>query len=61
MKVWKTKTVRGGNHTLEDELNNLQKSGKQIKELFPVCENGNTNAVVIVYTEEDVGNKTVVL
>ena len=54
MKVWRTKTVKGGNLTLEDELDNLQKSGKQIKGLFPVCENGNTNAVVVVYTEEDV-------
>lgn len=54
MKVWKTKTVEGGNLILEDELDNLQKSGKQIEGFFPICYNGNTKAVVVVYTEEDV-------
>ena len=54
MKVWKTKIVEGGNTTLEEELNILQKVGKQIKSIFPVCDNGNTRSVVVVYTEEDV-------
>ena len=54
MKVWKTKTVYGSNLALETELYNLQKMGKQIKGFFPVCEYGNTTAVTIVYTEEDI-------
>ena len=53
MKIWKTLTTTGGNATLEMELNGLYQKGCEIKEIFPVTEDGYTRYVVIVYTEED--------
>lgn len=55
MKIWKVARVPDMylDKRLEEKLNELQRSGCEIKTVYPVIRNGDGNWIDIVYTEED--------
>ena len=53
MKRWVVEDFLGDNRMLEEKLNTLEESGRQVKEIFPVsCKDW--LRCKIIYTEEDI-------
>ena len=56
MKIWKVVRIPDTylDKRLEAKLNELQRSGCEIKTVYPVVANGYGNWISIVYTQEDI-------